>query len=95
MRMFLVLTLLAAQGCASTSKEDAAVQLHRSGSVAIANCEQLGPVSARTLGWTDPAEELKKRAREQYGADAVVLLNRSMGVTGETVQGTALRCFKK
>jgi hypothetical protein len=95
MRMFLMLTFLAAQGCASTSKEDAAVQLHRRDSVAISNCEHLGPVSARTLGWTDPAEELKKQAREKYGADAVVLLNRSMSLTGETVQGTALRCFKK
>lgn len=91
-----VLACAVLTGCGGTkmSKEDTEVQLHRSTSTVIANCEKLGPVAAEGATRDAAENNLKRQAREKYGADAVVTISGNMRWTGTVVvQGTALRCF--
>ena len=89
-------------GCGTTLTNKAAgIQVHNQMSSLVANCKNLGPVSAKETSYNRGSDgaisEAKVRLREQVadkGGDTLVVLNTDvLGRWDASVQGTALRCY--
>lgn len=80
-------------------KELAEVQLLRSDSTLVTNCEKLGPIYTDTRGgplnFDFVAEkEFRRVALEKYRADSAVITSRRPLPFGQIIlQGTALKCY--
>lgn len=99
MRHFLLATVIALAGCATTAGISKQVQVYSEESALIKGCKMLTPIEATAAAISfRVADErarvaLQDQARKVGGDGVVVTLVHNFGFGSSNMQGIAVRCF--